>query len=334
MNMTNIKKKFTFNTWFTGFFEGDGSFNINTNNSRCSLVINQKDLKVLIFIKNELKVGNIKEYSGYYRWVVSKKEELFQVILILNGSLILNKTNNKLKKWIDNYNIYYNLDSEDEYFILYKGPSVFDINNSWLAGFIDAEGCFNVRIVNFKKKKIEIINLIPEFRNELSHPASPQTPSLSAFPLAKREATSSELSQRVGWVSREKEKLLSLSSKSLLKKIKTINFKTSVSFRIRLRFLLKQKDEKQILDKIKNVFHGSVREIKQTTDAYEYVLDSNFRQIKIINYLNEHPLKSIKHINYLKFKNLYYQIQRKEHLNVLNIKRALKYLSYSKLNKR
>lgn len=307
MNMTNIKNKFTFNTWFTGFFEGDGSFNINTNNSRCSLVINQKDSKVLIFIKNELKVGNIKKYDGYYRWVVSKKKELFKVILILNGSLILNKTNNKLKKWIYNYNIYYNLNSKDEYFISYKGPSVFNINNSWLAGFIDAEGCFNVRIVNLKKKKLEIINLIPEFQNK---------------------SLGSSLQ------SREEVELLSLSSKSLLKKIKTINLKTSVSFRIRLRFLLKQKDEKPILDKIKNVFHGSVREIKHTNCVYEYVLDSNFRQLEIINYLNEHPLKSIKHINYLKFKNLYYQIQRKEHLNVLNIKRALKYLSYSKLNKK
>lgn len=296
--MINIKNKFTFNTWFTGFFEGDGSFNINTNNSRCSLVINQKDLKVLIYIKNQLKVGNIKEYYGYYRWVVSKKEELFKVIFILNGSLILNKTNKKLKKWIDHYNVYYNLEFEDKYYISYKGPSVFDINNSWLAGFIDAEGCFNVRIVDLKKKKLEIINLIPEFENE------------------------------------DCLKLLSLSSESLLKKIKTINFKKSISFRIRLRFLLKQKDEEQIFHEIKNYFFGSVRKINNSKSVYEYVLDSNFRQIKIINYLDEHPLKSIKHINFLKFKNLYFQIQRKEHLNLFNIKRAFKYLSYSKLNKR
>ncbi len=298
MNMTHIKNKFTFSTWFAGFFEGDGSFNINTKNSRCSLVINQKDLKVLIFIKNELKVGNIKEYNGYFRWVVSKKEELYKVIFLLNGSLLLNKTNNKLKKWIYNYNVYYNLEFEDKYYIFYKGPSVFDLNNSWLAGFIDAEGCFNVRIVDLKKKKLEILHLIPEFENE------------------------------------DCLKLLSLSSDSLLKKIKTINFKTPISFRIRLRFLLKQKDDQLILHEIQNSFFGSVREIKNSNSVFEYVLDSNFRQINIINYLDSHPLKSIKHINFLKFKNLYFQIQRKEHLNIFNIKRALKILSYSKLNKR
>ena len=142
---------YKFNEWFIGFFEGNGSFNINYKSNRCLLIINQKDIKVLVYIKDSFKIGSLKKYNGINRLTISSKEDMYYVINILNGNLILNKTNERLKLWISFYNKFYKLDPHNSYYITYRGPGQFNENSSWLSGFIDAEGCFNIRIVDYKK---------------------------------------------------------------------------------------------------------------------------------------------------------------------------------------
>ena len=112
-----------------------------------------------------------------------------------------------------------------------------------------------------------------------------------------------------------------------MKKIKSKELNKPISFRIRLRLIINKKNEKEIFENIKKIYGGSV---KKRDNMYIYTLDSNFRQLKIINYINTHPLKSNKYRDYLKFKNIFYELKLKKHLNIKNIKTVIHFLSKNK----
>ncbi len=290
-----IRNSFSFQAWFIGFFEGDGSFVVDNKTNRCFLIINQKDIKVVQFIKNNLKLGSIRQYNGINRWVVSSKYDILKTIEYLNGYLLLDKTNKSLNNFISSFNTYHRLKPGDKDYILYKGPGEFDIKNSWFSGFIDAEGCFNIRIVSLKKKKEEFLNLVPELKN-LDH----------SLIINKNPKS---------WVSGPNSVI----------KTETLELLEPMSFRVRLRFVISQKFEKRIFNFLVEEYGGSIS--TKEKDIYVYSLDSNLRQKKLIDYLSIHPLQSIKHIDFLKFKNTYYQLLSKDHLKITNITRIINWLS-------
>lgn len=277
-------EKFEFDYWFTGFFEGNGSFSINYNDNRCFLVINQKDPRVLVYIRKNLKIGNIIKYDGIYRWAISAKRDMFNVIQILNGRLLLKKTNKRLEEWITLYNKYYKLNPGDNFYIHYKGPGEWKEKNSWLSGFIDAEGCFNIRIVNLKEQKLNVLKAI----KDLEHPSG------------------------------DHQKLIKINPELWKKKIKTKKLMKSISLRVRLRFLISQKREEEIMHNLKSYLTGSIS-LDKTKEIYTFVLDANTRQLKLINYIFKHPLRSSKHRDFLKFVNMYNRLELKEHLNIEDI---------------
>lgn len=300
--------KFEFDYWFTGFFEGapatsrtsDGSFSMNYNDNRCFLVINQKDPRILVYIRKNLKIGNIIKYDGIYRWAISAKRDMFNVIQILNGRLLLKKTNKRLEEWITLYNKYYKLNPEDNFYIHYKGPGEWREKNSWLSGFIDAapatsrtsEGCFNIRIVNLKEQKLNVLKAIKDLEYE-NH-----------------------------------QKLIKIDPKLWKKKIKTEKLMKSISFRVRLRFLISQKKEEEIMHNLKSFLTGSIS-VDKNREIYTFVLDANTRQLKLINYIFKHPLRSSKHQDFLKFVNMYNRLKLKKHLNIENIAIVINFLSKS-----
>jgi len=284
--------KFEFDYWFTGFFEGDGSFSMNYNNNRCFLIINQKDPRVLVYIRENLKIGKIIKYDGIYRWAISSKKDMFNVIQILNGRLLLKKTNKRLEKWITLYNKYYKLNPEDNFYIHYKGPGKWEEKNSWLSGFIDAEGCFNIRIVSLKEQKLNVLKAIKDLEYE------------------------------------DHQKLIKINPKLWKKKIKTEKLINSISLRIRLRFLINQKNEEEIMYNLKSFLTGSIS-VDKNREIFTFVLDANTRQLKLINYILKHPLKSSKHRDFLKFVNMYNRLKLKEHLNIENIAVVINFLSKS-----
>ncbi len=74
----------------------------------------------------------------YYRYIVSKKENLIYLINIYNHRLRLNKTQKRYINWVKSFNQYYNYDLQvDNVF------NQINLNDAWLSGFIDAEGCFS-----------------------------------------------------------------------------------------------------------------------------------------------------------------------------------------------
>lgn len=135
--------------WFIGFSEGDGSFSISKN--RNIFQITQKDPKVLYFIKKKLGFGIInKRKDNYYVYTVSDINNIIKLIYIFNGNLQLNKTNIRFKKWFENKN--YNHIS-----IKLSNKNIISLNNAWLSGFIDAEGCFYCLLINNKRIKLRFI---------------------------------------------------------------------------------------------------------------------------------------------------------------------------------
>lgn len=132
--------------WFIGFSEGDGSFIIS--NKRCYFCINQKDIKILYKIKANLGFGQVLKYIQnniiYARYIVQDKKNCERLAHIFNGNLVLNKTNARFQIWIKELNI-----------TLLKTKGFINLENAWLSGFIDAEGCFYARVRKHSRMKLQ-----------------------------------------------------------------------------------------------------------------------------------------------------------------------------------
>ena len=129
-------------TWFIGFSEGDGAF-MTGKDERLVFVLTQKETAILNHIHETLGIGRVRTYGNYSRYRVDDKEGIRVLTSLFNGNLVLDKRKIQVKKWLDVLNI--------EQINNNVTPS---LSNSWLAGFIDAEGCFNVTL--FKRKAMAL----------------------------------------------------------------------------------------------------------------------------------------------------------------------------------
>jgi len=142
------KKKIdqSFLEWFVGFTEGDGSFIITVpkkGNKRLMFILVQKDEQALNKLRSTIGFGNIQKHRHAHRYCVSKKKDIDRLIVLFNGNLLLNKTNEKFRLWVNTRN---ELNQKQPRIEVQSQLRNFDyLGNGWLSGFIAAEGCFNVR---------------------------------------------------------------------------------------------------------------------------------------------------------------------------------------------
>nr|YP_009367584.1 putative LAGLIDADG homing endonuclease [Pseudocharacium americanum]YP_009367673.1 putative LAGLIDADG homing endonuclease [Ignatius tetrasporus]ARK14624.1 putative LAGLIDADG homing endonuclease [Pseudocharacium americanum]ARK14719.1 putative LAGLIDADG homing endonuclease [Ignatius tetrasporus] len=135
--------------WFIGFFEGDGSFfsyfeNATTQNIRLKATIVQKEKKIITTIQQTFGFGNLSSFekngTTYWRWVVESKPALERLAFLFSGNLILPKRQKQFLNWIDlgqkKGMFQYPFDRNQPW------TAKVSLNNGWLSGFIDAEGCF------------------------------------------------------------------------------------------------------------------------------------------------------------------------------------------------
>ena len=133
-------------TWFIGFSEGDGAF-LTGKDKRLIFVLTQKETAILNHIHETLGIGRVRTYGPYSRYRVDDKKGILVLTALFNGNLVLDKRKVQVKKWLDILNIEQ------------RNNNVLPLlNNSWLSGFIDAEGCFNVTL--FKRKSMRLGYLV------------------------------------------------------------------------------------------------------------------------------------------------------------------------------
>jgi hypothetical protein len=259
--------------WFIGFSEGDGSFIVSNN--RLFFIINQKEEKILHYIRSNLGFGKVSNYKFYSRYIVANKTNVDKLISIFNGNLVLSKTNLRFINWLEARNLYSIhcptlseasptgsvFSSAEKNFVfstkeksLGKDEKIEYLNqksllsfndNAWLSGFIDAEGCFNAS------------------------------------------------------------------------KIK--NKAYSLGFRVRLRFILDQKDESFIFIKLKNFLESGVisnrsnnNKTPKLENMFRFTTTSIYSHEKLITYLNKFPLRTFKKVSFVRFCSLLnYIINRK-----------------------
>ena len=163
-------------SWFIGFLEGDGA--ILEHKGRASLVITQRDSKVLDEIQEVLKIGVVKpSYDSkgnriYSRYIVSDNKGVYLLYLLLNGNLVLQARVNQLSNWqiaLSNaikldFSLFYNK-TLPLFIQTNKEPT---LNDAWLSGFTDAEGCFAVKINNAKCKfYVQVIFILDQKNAEV-----------------------------------------------------------------------------------------------------------------------------------------------------------------------
>jgi hypothetical protein len=138
-----------FLTWFIGFSEGEGSFIVN-NRGDLAFVISQSttDVKILYYIQETLGFGKVISQSvKTSRYVTQSKKEIEIIIKLFNGNIILPTKQDRLEKFITAFNIWANKGTiRLEPIIAIKPCIKPSLDNSWLAGFTDGEGCFTCSI--------------------------------------------------------------------------------------------------------------------------------------------------------------------------------------------
>ena len=91
---------------------------------------------------------------------------------------------------------------------------------------------------------------------------------------------------------------------------------------VRLNYQIDQK-ENTLLILIKNFIGGNIG-YRKSQDTYYYGSTSFGSAVKVINYFDQYPLLSSKHLNYLKWRKAYILIQNKEHLTESGLEQITK----------
>lgn len=163
-----------FKYWFIGFTEGDGSFIVNKNGYlEFKVTQSSIDAQILFYIKKELGFGSVrvqdKNKTTHHFRVRDQKDPghevargerpalsrgalgILKLIHIFNGNLLTERKNNQFKLWLEAFNKAYKMDIQ-----LIQNNNNPTLDNAWLSGFSDSEGCFTIspraqraRVTNF-----------------------------------------------------------------------------------------------------------------------------------------------------------------------------------------
>ena len=152
----------SFLEWFVGFSEGQGSW-IGTGQKGQIFMINQKSIKVLYHIRTNLGFGRVIPYESFGRYMVTDKMGILRLQKLFNGNLHLHKTHKDFVDWC--HGTPGKVFTVKEPFI----PTPISLGkNSWLSGFIDAQGTFNVQ--KTKDKGLQLRFTLDVFYSESTLP--------------------------------------------------------------------------------------------------------------------------------------------------------------------
>lgn len=146
-NNTPPSEKFL--TWLIGFTEGEGLFIVNNRGNLSFVIIqNNNDIQILDFIKETLGFGKVIAQSKLTsRYVTQSKKEIEILINLFNNNLVLPSKKIKFEKFVEGFNIWISKGRINLNPIVFRDSIILpSLDNSWLAGFTDGEGCFTCSI--------------------------------------------------------------------------------------------------------------------------------------------------------------------------------------------
>ena len=145
--MLNLDNQFK--QWLVGLIEAEGQLSVNKRGD-LSIIITQgyKNIYILYYIKRMLGFGSVlMQAPTIFRYVIYSKKDIYVIITMLNGNLVLNKRLEEYKNFVDCYNKKYNENIEvitDRY-----KPTLKD---AWLSGFTEGGGCFDISYIESKDR--------------------------------------------------------------------------------------------------------------------------------------------------------------------------------------
>ena len=225
-----------FKWWLIGFAEGDGHFGIDKRGYLVfKITQSSTDAQVLFYIKKSLGFGTVSVQSktnNTHQFRIRDKDNLIKIINIFNGNIITKAKVLQFKAFVQAFNERYNTS-----IVLIHNTNKVSLDNAWLSGFTDAEGCFTC----------------------------------SAY----------------------------------------LNNTTSKHI-VTVRYIISQKNDLQFSNDLANVVNGYVTYLKNY-DGYNTVVNST-KLSKIIKYIDTFPLKTKKHISYIRWLKVHKLVINKEHL--------------------
>lgn len=137
-------------TWFIGFAEGDGAIQTYAEGKRVRFVLTQKESDILYSIQHKFNIGVVRHFpqgksgknNNFYRWMVDEPSHILLLAFLFNGNLALDNRIKQLALWVNALNNRFGSDTIK----LNNTPVSITLQDAWLSGFTDAEGCFNVSI--------------------------------------------------------------------------------------------------------------------------------------------------------------------------------------------
>ena len=144
--------------WFIGFVEGDGAIQTYDKGRRVRFVLTQKESAILYYIHNKLNIGIVKHFpqgksgknNDFYRLIVDNPSQILLLAFLFNGNLAMNHRIKQLSLWIESLNMRFG----DNTITFLNNPVFITLQDAWLSGFTDAEGCFNVSITSNPRYKL------------------------------------------------------------------------------------------------------------------------------------------------------------------------------------
>ena len=294
----------SFLEWFIGFFEGDGSLSYSKESifvrirngkqtkekvcERLRFSIVQKEKKIIEKICFTFGFGRVSSYRKsnqlYWRWTLESKQSIQKIAFLLSGNLILESRQKQFLKWAELAQKKGLLKTPFNKHKPWSGNIC--LSNGWLSGFIDAEGCFHAQLKLPVEQKKQIFK----------------------FPISKSKWTNKhhQLFETIQWQGR-------LNQRMILTQI------SSDQTDILLKKIL-------LLFQGKSFYRFQNTTVQKHTNKYyvRITFSSLMSHEKIIQYLTQYPLKTIKKVSFKRWCRVYFRRRDGMHLSPKGTKRLFR----------
>ena len=138
-HVSKHKSKLTdtdFGYFLAGLIEGDGWF----GKKQLHILFAKKDTSLAYYIKKRIGHGNVYKIKDKkaVRYICKNKTGLFYILSLINGKLVSKPKYEQLL--VHNYSVDFN-------YAILPPSNIVALDNYWLAGFTQADGCFHISVV-------------------------------------------------------------------------------------------------------------------------------------------------------------------------------------------